>query len=420
MSNSLKDKTVLFFDYGSFIYVAQKLSKSFGRVLYYCPYETSFVKHNPYIVGIGVPGIERIFNIWDYYHEVDLFYFSDLHQGAFQVWLRENGKLVFGAGMGEEMELYRDKFKELQKELKLPLNEYDTVTGTTELKEFLKDKNDLWVKSNFFRGDNETWHFDNMELAEEVLLGLENDLGANREHEVFIVEKPIDDAVEYGADNFCVDGRVPSKGCFGIEVKDSSFAAVFTDYEKLPSPVKDMYGKLAHVFNNYNYRGWFSCEMRATEKNKSVLSDMTCRLAEPPTPIIIEMYKDYAMYVWQVANGIVPEVQSDYKYAVQIVIKSEWAKTKPQPIYFPEKYADYVKIKNLYIEDGVHKFIPQDIEMAECGAIVGLGQTLKEAIKMATNIAKEVKGYCLKINCDSLSEASNEVKKLTDMGINIF
>lgn len=422
ISPDLKTKTVLHFDSGGgFAYVAETLAKRYGRVLYYCPYETSFVKHNPYIVGIGIPGVERIFNIWDHFDDVDLWYFSDLHFGPFQSWLRDQGKLVFGAGRGEDMEFYRARMKRHQKNLGLPLNEYEEVVGITALKECLKDKTDVWVKSDFFRGDNETFHFERMELCEEVLLGLETDLGANRENQIFVVEKPIENAVEYGYDGFCVDGKYPSKTMFGIEVKDAGYASVFTDYERLPKPLKELNEKLSPTFMGYGYRGWYSCEMRAPSKDMAILTDMTCRNAEPPTSLAIEMLKDYCLYIWQVAYGMVPNVESNYKYGVQIVIKSEWAKTKPQPIYFPEKYNDFIKIKNLYIDDGIRKFVPQDgIEMAEIGAVLGVGSTLKEAINMAKKIAKEVEGYGIKVKGDALDEAQAEIDKLTKSGIKIF
>lgn len=422
ISPDLKTKTLLHYDSGgSFAYVAETLAKSYGRVLYFCPYETSFVKHNPYIVGMGIPGVKRISNIWDYYDDIDIWYFSDLHFGPFQQWLRDRDKLVFGAGCGEDMEFYRARMKRHQKELGLPVNEYEEAVGITALREYLKDKTDVWVKSDFFRGDNETFHFENMELCEEVLLGLETDLGANAENQVFVVEKPIENAVEYGYDGPCIDGKFPSKTMFGIEVKDAGYIGVFTDYDKLPKPLKEANEKLAPTFAQYNYRGWFSSEMRSQNKDTAILTDMTCRNAEPPTSVAVELLKDYALYIWQIAYGMVPNVESKFKYGVQIIIKSEWAKTKPQPIYFPEKYNDFVKIKNLYIENGIRKFVPQDgIEMAEIGAVVGLGNTLKEAIKMAKDIAKEVKGYALSIKGDSLDEAQIEIDKLTKFGIKLF
>lgn len=418
----LKTKTILQFDPGgNFSYVSETLAKKYGRVLYYCPYEGAFIKHNSYIVGEGIPGVERIHNVWDYFEEVDIWYFSNLHFGSFQEWLRNRGCLVFGSGRGEDMELYRGKMKKLQKELDMPLNEYEEVEGVSKLREYLKDKENLWVKIDLFRGDNVTFHFENMELCEEVLLGLESDLGANKENQLFIVEKPIENAIEYGYDGFCIDGRYPDHTVFGIEVKDSAYAGVFTSYDRLPNPVKEANEKLSPVFNQYGYRGWYSNEMRAMSKNKAVLTDMTCRQPEPPTSLIVELLEDFPLYVWQVAYGYVPNVKAKYKYGVQIVIKSEWAMTKPQPISFPEKYNDFVKIKNLYIENGVRKFVPADgIEMCECGAVIGMGNTLNEAINNAKKIAKEVKGYNLKINGDALDEAQAEVDKLTRSGIKIF
>lgn len=421
MIDSLKDKTILVWDFGAFAYVAERLAKSYGKVLYYCPYDESFPQYNKFVIGKGLENVQKVESFWPYFNEIDIWYFSDLYQGQFQQWLKSNGKLVFGSGMGSEMELYRDNMKRLQKDLGLELNDYEVIEGLDNLREYLKTNDDKYIKSNLLRGSMETWHHENYKLSAPVLDELQHSFGIFKNAQVFIVETPIKNAIEYGYDGFCVLGEYPEKTMFGIEVKDSGYACIFTDYSKLPLPIKEVNDKLSDIFKNYDYSGWYSSEVRSFTKDKGILTDMTCRNAEPPTSLAVEMLEDYPMYVWEVANGRVPKVKSKYKYGVQIIMKSDWAKEEPQAIYFPSQYKDYIKIKNLVIQDSIHYFIPQiGTTMEEIGAVIGMGATLDEAIKQAKQIAKEVKGFLLKINGDALDEAQKEIDKLKTIGINIF
>ncbi len=427
MEIELKDKTVLVFDYGGFVEIACRLSRDFGRVLYYCPYESEFMKHQPYIIGDGIPGVERVNNIWDYYHEIDLFVFTDLHQGPFQDWLREHGKLVFGAGRGEDMELYRDRMKGLQKEIGLPVNEHWIAEGLNNLKMLLEDKEDVWVKTNLFRGDGETWHYINKQLSEEKLIELEDSLGANRDNVIFVVESAIKDCVEAAYDGFAINGMYTRICPVGLEIKDEAYIMKLVEYEKIPKPLKDVTDKLAPIFKQYNYRGDYGNEVKILKDGTGYLLDQTTRCPSPPTSIKIEIIENYSQVVYLIAMGMVPEIKYKYKYGCQIAIKSDWAKAKPQPVYFPEKYKDFVKIKNLYIDkDGVYKYIPKkdletDYASAEgIGAIVGLGDTLEEAQTMCKKIAKEVKGYGIYIESHTLDAAQKELDRLTRFGIKLF
>ena len=54
-------------------------------------------------------------------------------------------------------------------------------------------------------------------------------------------------------------------------------------------------------------------------------------------------------------------------------------------------YRQYVSIKNLAIKDDTWYYIPQEgCEMEEIGAIACGGNSLKEAIALAKDVAKEV------------------------------
>src|SRR6185503_17153647 len=211
MSIELADKTALVIDYGNFLPVAQRLSRDFGKVYYYVPWETAFPKYNSYIAGTGVPGVQRIYNIYDYIDEVDLFFFCDLFMGPFQDWLRSIGKRVFGAGKGEEMELYRDRMKFLQTELGLPINQYDVLYGLDALRGFLQMSKNKFVKTNIMRGHIESFRHDSYLLTKPILDELEHTLGIYKNDQTFIVEEPIEAIAEIGYDGFIIDGNVPPK-----------------------------------------------------------------------------------------------------------------------------------------------------------------------------------------------------------------
>lgn len=411
----------MIFDYGNFCYVSETFAKSFKKVYLYIPYEEGFPKYNKYVMGSGLKNVEKVKSPWPYYEEVDLWYFADLYQGEFQDWLRNQGKAVFGAGRGEDMELLRDSMKRRQESLGMDVNDYTVVHGLDNLEDHLRENDNRYVKTNVLRGGMETWHHDNITLSQPLLDELNHSLGVFKDQQVFVVETPIDAVVEYGYDSFVGDDGYTSKVMFGIEVKDAGYACVFTDYDRLPIPLKDINKKLLSSFQNYGYRGWFSSEIRALSRDKGILLDMTCRNGEPPTSLAVEFLEDYGLYCWQIAIGEMPILRSKAKYGAQIIIKSDWARSDPQAIYFPSHYKDYVKIKNLVVQDGVHYYVPIPAqEMEEIGAILGMGNTLKEAIDMAKKIAKEVKGYSISCNGDALDQASEEIKKLSKIGVNVF
>lgn len=419
---NLKEKTACVIDYGCYIEIAQRISRDFKKV-YFChpSWQQSFPKWNSYMIGMGVPGIERIESIWPKFDEIDIFIFPDLFQGDFQDWLRSKGKYVYGAGKGEQMEIYRDEFKEILADLKLDVNDYEVVDGLDNLRKKLEKQKNVYIKTNVVRGNLETFHWDEYKLSKPVLDELEHSLGIFKNEQTFIIEKPIRDAVEYGCDMFVVDGKYPLHGMVGIEIKDCGYVSKIVATGDMPDGIQKINKKLSNNFAFFSYRGPYSNEIKVTADGKNYLLDMTCRQPQPPTSIQMSQIENISEVIWDIATGIVPEINATKKYAVQAIIKSDWAKCEPQAIYFPEKYSGYVSIKNLVIQDGVKYYVPIDgIEMEEIGAVVGIGNTLKDAIDMCCEIADTVKGYCVHINCGALDEAVEEVNKLTNFGIKLF
>lgn len=419
---NLKELTACVFDTsGQYTAIAERLGRKDGfEKVYYCTnWQHSFPKYNSYCVGIGVPNIERVDSIFDVMEICDIFVFPDLYFGSMQDWLRSQGKIVFGSGSGEDMEIYRDEFFEMQKEVGLPVGKYEVVKGMTKLRKYLVGKEKQWIKTNLLRGQGETFEFKNLKLSASRLDEMEHGFGAYKEEAIFCVFESIE-GIELGHDTFIVDGKTMPKVMVGLEIKDSAYCGKIIDYEKTPKVLKNIDTKLEPYFKDKKYRGFFSSEVRWNGK-VGYFSDATDRAPQPPSDLMLEIYDNFPEMVWEIANGNVPKVEASKKYGCQIIIKSSWATNEPCAIYFPEKYKNNVKIKSVMYKDGQPYFVPlQDFPMEEIGSIVATGSTLKEAIENARTIAKEVEGDCLKINTDCLDEAAKEVEELKSYNITLF
>ena len=426
MMVDLKNKKILYIDFGNYIKVAMRLAREdgFGTVYYYCNWQSAYPKYDAYMVGMGIdtvlPNFKQVHSIWDVYHEVDAFVIPDLYSGDFTEWLRLQGKIVFGVGRGEDMELQRDMMKEYLKELKLSVNEYQTVIGLDNLREILKEKNDLYVKTNMFRGSMETFHHDEYKLSKPRLDRFEHTLGIYKDKQKFIVETSIKNSIDFAIDMITADGKFPEKTLMGIEGKNTNYIGVFTDYDKAPANVRKINEKIAPALAQYRYRMALSPECRITKDGTAYLSDMCCRLPEPPTSIYVEMYENFPELVWMTAIGERPVIKSKYKYAAQLVIKAEHSAKEPQAIYFPKEIENMVNIKNLCIHEGVYYYLPQEHDMCEIGGVIGLDNTLDGAIKNVLKNAKLIKGDGIYMDCDSFDSVEEDIKKAKKFGINIF
>src|SRR5437870_3631047 len=98
-----KNLTVLVYDYGYYLPIAQKLAESFKKVYYYTPeVNAGFPVHAQHYIGQNFDEIECIQDWPDVFEEVDLFVFPDVYDRGIQELLRRLGKKVFGCGHGGE------------------------------------------------------------------------------------------------------------------------------------------------------------------------------------------------------------------------------------------------------------------------------------------------------------------------------
>jgi len=413
--------TALVIDNGLFVELALRLARDFKKVYYTVPWVSAFPKMNNGMIGTGFDAIEVVTDVFgEHFDEIDLFIFPDVYHGPLQEHLVSLGKTVWGGRMGEELELSRQGMKELLEELELPVGPYEIVKGTAELRKFLKGHKDQFVKLNKWRGTFETFHSPDYRSVEPKLDEIEYLLGAFKSITEFIVEEALNNKIEFGTDAWTVDGAYPSKLFSGIEVKDKGFIGLFTDYRKLPSPLTEFNEAMKPTLKQYGYRGFFSSEVRVGKDHQPYMIDFCARAPSPPNEVYQEIYTNLADVIWQGANGTVLDPKSNHKFGAEILIHSSWADKNWQPVDFPEELRDRVKLRNATIIDGRYYVIPQSVGLPEIGAVIGLGDTMQEAIDEAKAMAKEVTGYYIEVPEDSLDEAEVQIKKMDKLGLSPF
>ena len=63
---SYRNKKVLFYDKGLYLYTAQKLGEYYDKVYYYMPDSSPYPCSNLADIGTGLPEVERVHNFWEY------------------------------------------------------------------------------------------------------------------------------------------------------------------------------------------------------------------------------------------------------------------------------------------------------------------------------------------------------------------
>ena len=416
----LSKKSCLFYDNGLFIELAIKLSKTFGKVYYYNPWKSGFPKRNLAQVSMGVEGLENVLNFFDYVDQADLIVFPDVYDGDLQNFLVSKGYRVFGGRKGEDMELNRDGMKRLMKRLNLPVNNYEVVKGIGNLRDYLKEHQNVYVKINTYRGEFETFKCKTYKAIEPVLDQIEHNMGPMKYIQDFVVEDAIDDAVEVGYDGYCIDGQFPTKSIAGIEIKDLGYIGKFMDYNKMSPLVTDFNDTISPILKKYNYRGFMSSELRITKDKKPYMIDFCARAGSPPNEVYQEVYTNLAEICWYGADGICIDPIVDHKYALEVLVHSNWADKNWQPVYFPKKYRDNIKFRNLTIINGVYYAVPQSVGLPEIGAIVAVGDSVDEVVDKVKEVAGQVEGYYIDIPLQSIDTAIEEAKKSEEIGVKII
>ena len=411
---SVEDIVIACIDHGQFIPIARKLGEQVAKCYYWSPSEKSLRLVQEGIVGDGFEDIERVENIWDIKDRVDAFVFPDIGFAGLQKELIRQGYPVWGARDGDSLESNRGKFLKALKEMGLEVPPHKIIKGLTNLRLFLKDEEDKYIKISDWRGNFETFHWTNWDEGEGELDNYAVEFGATKELITFYVFDPIDTDIEDGMDTYFIKDSFPKIVLHGMEEKDRSYVGCMTAWDDVPEQVREVSEQFAPALAEYDYRGFFATEVRILP-DKYYFIDTTNRAPSPPHQLQTELWGNFADIIWQGANGICIDPEPTAKFGVQALLSCsrnsrEWVSFK-----IPDKIKKNVKCGFCCEINGKLVFPPHQLETM-CGYLVGTGDTIQEAITELQDAVKELPSG-MKCEDKSIAELLKELQLAEDKGI---
>src|SRR6185369_15446670 len=390
---------------GLYLYCAEKLAEKYKRVMYYLADADAYPTSQKHTIGAGLPNVERIADFWKHLDEADVVYFFDCYDGELQHYLRGKGYKVFGSGRGERVEIDKVKFLDILGELELPCAETYQAQGMDDLKKYLTehDGQTLFLK-NLHRGDFESRKFTSLAQSKPFLDDLRKRVGTASDTMEILVQHKIDADLEVGYDGYCVDGEFTGNCIIGYEIKDKGFCGKV--FEEPPEIVKGINDAFGPVLAKLGYNGNYSTEIRVTKDGKPYYIDATCRVPSPPGEVLCELYENWSEATWQIAHGIVPELEPKAAYCAEIILTSAWHEHHELHVSIPKAIRQFVKLKNHTMRDGEFYCVPNG-NGGFFGAVVAWADTLDEAIELVLDRAKQIEADELDYD-DSLFDAARE------------
>lgn len=417
MSIDLKSKTVLWVDNGLFHGFARRVAPEFGRNFYYTPWQSAFPSQKQTRLGEGFPELIRVNYPQMLEDEIDLFVFLDLFQSDWQLRLEKQGKRVWGARLGEQVEIDRSGFRQWAIRNGYQLAAAETIEGADKLRAHLKDKKDVFVKmaDGHHRGDMETWKWKSEHLGTPRLDQQIYDLGSFKHDTKFIVENEIKDTIELGEDLFTVDGQWPQYVMQGMEIKGLGTIGVTKPYNQLPQCLQDFNRKIGSIFKQDRSRSFFCMEGLYNRKGQYSPMDPCVRLGSPSNELLQELFTGWGQALWYGAEGILVSPKPMAKYGVVFMAYNENSGKNWQPMKYPPQADRWIKLRNPYTIGSKRYSVPQGSPTNIAG-VVGIGNTVSDAAKNAEKNAKLLDGNQLEIATDSIDKMMEVIKKTNQWG----
>lgn len=413
---NLHEKTAVVIDNGIYFEFALQLARAFKKTYYFCEYHSAYpgidkaAVGNEYVNGHALhtfdgASICRITELWDIIEEVDIAVFPDVGNGDLAEYLRRQGKLVFGSGRGEVLELGRMKAKSLLGEQSLPTHPYEAIIGTKALREALSAPGSRYVKISKYRGVFETFHHTHPEQTGIWINDIEQRLGKLAEIVHFMVEDPLEADVEVGGDSYTMEGQFPKHCLAGTEIKDLGYCGKIFPYDKQPESVLRTDVGLARIFRNLGYRGFYSTEIRETPSGDAHLIDFTARMPLPPGFLYPLMWGNIADIVWGVASGEMVDPEIKAEYGMMVMLYSPWYKNHMLHVAFPEEYRQNIQLLLPVKIDGEYYCI-SEYDMDEFGAVSVVGNSIEECVQQAEKILKTIEAYQFTYDVNVMEKAT--------------
>jgi len=407
----LNEVTACVIDHGRFVHVARTLGLAYGKVYFTSPEERDCPLSREACIGDGFPEIQRVKSLWDVKDECDIFVFPDVGFCGEQKELIGQGYPVFGAGAADALETRKGTFLRTLSQTDLPVPKYETIKGLSNLRLYLREAEDKYIKISNFRGDWETLHWTNYDDMEATLDSYSVRWGPIKDLIVFYVFEPIDTEIEDGVDSYCVNGQFPKTVLHGMECKDKGYIGTMQKLEDLPEEVRivnEVFGPILGKMNGGSAMK-FSTEVRITKDGKSYFIDPTCRFGSPPSQGECLLIKNLPEIIYRGAMRELIEPETDQNFVVQAHVTVSGDRTEWNSFRLDEELSDALKCGFSCQIDGKLCLAPiTEYHTSEAGYLCATGDTLIEAIEKLREL-KDRLPDTLKCEFSSIADILKEI-----------
>jgi hypothetical protein len=399
------------------IAIARRLAKVMKRVCIFTEWQEGLSTINKAIIGDGFDDIERVDEIWDVYNETDLFVFPDIQHSGLQLFLESQGKAVWGSRKADRYEWDRELFLDTLGQLGMDVPAHTVITGVTNLRLFLEDKEDYYLKISKYRGSMETCHYRNYRLDSGLLDSLAVRWGSVKEHMRVLCFPAIDTTLEIGGDTYCIDGEFPNVMLHGIEWKDKCYLGSVTKREDMPPQITHIMDEWWPVLGADRYRNQFSMEDRVVSDSEHYFIDATCRFGLPSTGSQLNAWRNWPDIVWYGANGLLLQPEPACKYTAEAMVKlcgetGEW-----REVEMDKEMLDFFVPADCCMVDGKLCWPASDSGGSEeVGWLIAIGNSPKETIEAMNKLADGLPDG-MDANTECLAYVLKEIQEEEEKGI---
>lgn len=342
--------------------------------------------------GRNFEGMDKVLHCAEWYEWAEEIVCFDVTNQDTIAFLRKvyPEKSIWGCGMAFKLEQNRWGLKKVLRDIGVKTSASVKIKGVTELRKYLTENKDKYVKINAMRGDIESFYAKDIKSCEMIIDEIEAAFGPFKDEYEFIVEDTVHTDVEIGCDLIFNGNDYLKPYIYGYEVSKMAYIGRVTN--KLPKLLEDQMDKLKPVLKKLDYRACISTELKVTSKTEGYFLDITCRLPSP----LCALYPEYITNWPEVVNkvGLKKDVKLDirHKYVGALPLNSFHGLDYWIAIDVDKKDREHVKFYCAGQHDGRYYSVKGSEKIA---VIIAGGDTVQEVIDILKKYTGKVSAYGL-------------------------
>lgn len=410
-------KNYLVIDDGVLTELALGLAKDGNKVKLYTNWPSSQPMWEEYAAGMGFTGVEKVMYFEDNFDWSDCVINFDVGCNDRIAFLRKHfpNKSIFGSGHGEKFENNRWGFKKILKECGLRVGRAERVIGITQLINALKEKKNVFVKIDVFRGLIESFYAKDYPSVSLLIDQITQSLGPFKETFPFIIEDAIPAKVEVGYDGF-FNGQDYVYPCLtGIEMSKNGYIAKVSD--EMALPIKESMDKLKPALQRVDWRGCISTEERIVSRSEHYIIDICARSASPLGVLYPQFILNWPEVVYKI--GLKQKVKLDipYKYVGTFALSSQHAVNNWLELNIDEKDRGNIKLLMAAKNNGKYYAVKGYEKVV---VLIAGGSSVDQVIFTLKKYAGKVSAYGLHTDeIEGIDKIHGHIENAKKVGISI-